>query len=99
MTLKRTQMGWVALAIVTGFALRLGFIAHAAKIDCDSLIYGDIAKNLLTHGVYGFSQTAAGPAPTLIRLPGYPLFLMLCFRVFGVDRYTAVMGVQAVVDL
>ena len=92
-------MGWVALAIMTGFALRLWFIAHAARIDGDSLIYGDIAKNLLTHGVYGFSQTAAGPAPTLIRLPGYPLFLMACFAVFGVDHYVAVMVVQAFVDI
>jgi 4-amino-4-deoxy-L-arabinose transferase-like glycosyltransferase len=74
-------------------------VAHAAQIDGDALIYGDIAKNLLQHGVYGFTQSAAGPLPTLIRLPGYPLFLMLCFRVFGVEHYTAVMGVQVVVDL
>src|SRR5215469_2911783 len=91
--------GWIALAIAAGLVLRVWFIVHAARIDGDTLIYGDIAKNLLAHGVYGFSQTAKGPVPTLIRLPGYPLFLMVCFRVFGIDHYTAVMGVQAVIDL
>ncbi len=99
MTWKRTQTGWVALALVAGFALRAWFIVHAARIDGDSLIYGDIAKNLLTHGVYGFSQTAARPVPTLIRLPGYPLFLAVCFAMFGVEHYVAVLWVQAAVDL
>src|SRR5215469_11132253 len=105
MTLRRTQIvpvalaGWIALACAAGLALRVWFIVHTARIDGDTLIYGDIAKNLMAHGVYGFSQTAKGPVPTLIRLPGYPLFLMLCFRVFGVDHYTAVMGVQAVIDM
>ena len=33
---------------------------------------------------------------TLIRLPGYPLFLAACFRVFGVDNYSAVILVQIV---
>ncbi len=99
MTWKRTQTGWVALATVAGLALRAWFILHAARIDGDSLIYGDIAKNLLTHGVYGFSQTASGPLPTLIRLPGYPLFLTMCFAVFGVERYVAVLWVQAAVDM
>ena len=37
--------------------------------------------------------------PTLIRLPGYPLFLAVCFRIFGFDHYSAVMGVQCVIDL
>ena len=34
------------------------------------------------------------PSPTLIRLPGYPLFLALCFRLFGMENYIAVMLVQ-----
>lgn len=99
MTWKRTQIGWVALAIVVGFSLRAWFIFHAARIEGDSLVYGDIAKNLLTHGVYGFSQTGSGPLPTLIRLPGYPLFLAACFAVFGLEHYIAVLWVQAVIDM
>lgn len=88
-----------AMALALGLALRLWFIAKVARIAGDTLIYGDIAKNWLEHGVYGFSQTAAGPVPTLIRLPGYPLFLAISFRLFGIEHYTAVMYAQGVIDL
>lgn len=100
MTWRRIQLWlWVALPLALGLALRLWFIAHLARIDGDTLLYGDIAKNWLEHGVYGFTQTGIHPRPTLIRLPGYPLFLAACFRVFGIEHYTAVMVVQSVIDL
>ncbi|WP_051979093.1 glycosyltransferase family 39 protein [Edaphobacter aggregans] len=89
----------IAAALAAGLALRLFFVVHAPRIAGDTLVYGDIAKNWMQHGVYGFAQTPHGPAPTLIRLPGYPLFLALWFAVFGADHYTAVMVVQCVVDL
>jgi hypothetical protein len=87
------------LALAAGLVLRLWFVTHAARIDGDSLIYGNIARNWLQHGVYGFAQTARGITPTLIRLPGYPLFLAACFAFFGLDHYIAVMYVQCVIDL
>ena len=87
------------LALAVGLVLRLWFISHAARIDGDTLIYGNIAKNWLQHGVYGFVQTTKGTVPTLIRLPGYPLFLAACFSLFGLDHYIAVMYVQCVIDL
>jgi 4-amino-4-deoxy-L-arabinose transferase-like glycosyltransferase len=97
---RRVQMGlWAAVALALGVGLRLWFIDHTARIIGDSLIYGDIAKNWLRHGVYGFAESGSVPVPTLIRLPGYPLFLVACFRVFGVEHYTAVMYVQCVLDL
>jgi 4-amino-4-deoxy-L-arabinose transferase-like glycosyltransferase len=97
---KRWQMGLcAAAALALGLALRLWFIAKVARIAGDTLIYGDIAKNWLEHGVYGFSQTAAGPVPTLIRLPGYPLFLAISFRFFGMEHYTGVMYIQVAFDL
>ena len=37
--------------------------------------------------------------PTLIRLPGYPLFLAFCFRVFGMENYFAAACVQIALDL
>src|SRR5487761_1362572 len=100
MTRRQLQL-WLcaALALAVGLALRLWFVAHTARIDGDTLLYGDIAKNWLEHGVYGFTQPGHMPRPTLIRLPGYPLFLMACFRVFGIEHYTAVMYVQSVLDL
>jgi hypothetical protein len=87
---------WLSLALVAGLLLRLWFILHFPYISDDSLMYGGLAKNLLTRHVYGFS---ASGAPSLIRLPGYPLFLALCFRIFGLEHYGAVLGVQAAIDL
>lgn len=88
---------WLALSL--GLALRLMFVLHAPRIAGDTLVYGDIAKNWMHHGVYGFADSPTGPVPTLIRLPGYPLFLALCFRVFGDDQYNAVMLIQCLIDL
>ena len=88
---------WAALAL--GMILRLVFILHAPRIAGDTLIYGDIAKNWMHHGVYGFADSPQGPVPTLIRLPGYPLFMAFCFRLFGDDQYNAVMLIQCLIDL
>lgn len=90
---------WIVIfALAAGAALRLWFIYAYPEVQGDPLIYGDIAKNWMLHGVYGLS-TADGLRPTLIRLPGYPLFLMLCFRLFGLEHYHAVMYAQTVIDL
>src|ERR1700722_5025648 len=100
MTTRRRQMELcAAAALALGLALRLWFIANVARIAGDTMIYGYIDKNWLAHVVYGFSQAAAGPVPTLIRLPGYPLFLALSFCLFGIEHCSAVMYVQGVIDL
>jgi 4-amino-4-deoxy-L-arabinose transferase-like glycosyltransferase len=88
----------LGLALAVGLTLRVWFIQHSPKVTGDSLVYGDIAKNWLRHGVYGFSKNL-GARPTLLRLPGYPIFLAACFAVFGVDHYGAPMFVQAFVDI
>lgn len=94
------------LALTLGAALRLWFIWHLPQVNGDGLIYGDIAKNWLLHGIYGVTSYAGGSPgvqatfqPTLIRLPGYPLFLAVCFRIFGVDHYGAVLYLQLAIDL
>jgi hypothetical protein len=79
-------------------ALRLWFIHAYPEVQGDPLIYGDIAKNWMLHGIYGMTASTHVD-PTLIRLPGYPLFLILCFRLFGMEHYHAVMYVQVVIDL
>jgi hypothetical protein len=92
----------VLLALGLGTWLRLWFLWHFPQVNGDGLVYGDIAKNLLLHGIYGRTDyTAAGAVvqPTLIRLPGYPLFLGACFRIFGVDHYGAVLYLQVAIDL
>jgi hypothetical protein len=99
------RRGWLfpLVVLAAGAALRLWTIHAHPQIQGDSLIYGDIAANWLTHGIYGHTVGhASGPPtiePTLVRLPGYPAFLALCFAVFGVANYHAVLYLQAIIDL
>jgi 4-amino-4-deoxy-L-arabinose transferase-like glycosyltransferase len=90
---------WTALALIAGVMLRWWFIDHAARIAGDTLLYGDIARNLIQHGIYGFTVAGHAPRPTMIRVPGYPLFLAACFRVFGMERYPAVLYLQVLIDM
>jgi len=78
--------------------LRLLFVLRFSLISGDSLVYGDIAKNWLLHGIYGvsFGDTVR---PTYMRLPGYPAFLALVFKAFGMEHYGAAMFIQILVDL
>ena len=87
------------VVLSTGLAVRLWFVKHAPNVEGDTTIYGNIAANLLRSHVFGYSETDAGVQPTLIRLPGYPIFLALCFRLFGVANYRAVTLVQTAFDL
>jgi hypothetical protein len=91
------------VVLAAGAALRLWAIHAHPQIQGDSLLYGDIAVNWLTHGIYGHSVGHASGAttvePTLVRLPGYPAFLALCFALFGLASYRAVLYLQAIIDL
>ena len=59
----------------------------------DGKIYSQIAKNVVAYGV--FSTDLQQPiAPTIIRLPGYPLFLAGIYSIFGVGNDSAVHFVQ-----
>ena len=63
----------------------------------DGVVYARLATNLLDHGV--FSSDEEEPfSPTLIRMPGYPLFIVGVYSVFGEGNNTAVRVVQAVLD-
>jgi Dolichyl-phosphate-mannose-protein mannosyltransferase len=102
-SLSRRTMLSILCALVAGTALRLWFIHAFPQIQGDTLLYGDIARNWLTHGIYGRSLTQpGGPTaiiPTLVRLPGYPAFLALSFAAFGTQNYFAVLYLQVVIDL
>jgi hypothetical protein len=89
----------VALALAAGLALRLWMLRKLFDVNGDMLIYGDLAKNLLLHGQYALTLPSGEIYPTLIRLPGYPLFLALCFKVFGMENYFAAACVQIALDL
>ncbi len=86
-----------AAALVVGFLLRAYFVVNHAPFAGDTLVYGDLAHNLLAHHTYGLTEDSI--RPTLIRLPGYPLFLAACFLLFGTEQYLPVLWVQVLVDL
>lgn len=91
----------VGFALLAGLLLRLWWVLKYGQVTDDSHIYGEFARSVLEHHVYGYLDAAHGPdvVPTLIRLPGYPAFLGICFKIFGMENYTAVMVVQAFIDL
>src|ERR1700677_2916697 len=101
--LRRRTILSAVFALTAGAALRLWFIHAFPQIQGDSLLYADIGRNWLTHGIYGRSIVPLGSpqtiTPTLVRLPGYPGFLALCFAAFGKQNYSAVLYLQVVIDL
>ncbi|HEX4155051.1 MAG TPA: glycosyltransferase family 39 protein [Acidobacteriaceae bacterium] len=91
------KAAWIAGALVAGLGLRAAFLAQHPQFSGDALVYGELAHNMLAHHMY--VQTDPALHATLIRMPGYPLFLALCFKLFGDANYLAVLWVQAGVDL
>jgi hypothetical protein len=88
-----------ALALASGLALRLWMLHAIPQVEGDTLLYGGLAKNLLLHGQYAISDGSGVLHSTLLRLPGYPLFLALCFQLFGMENYNAVAYVQIGLEL
>jgi hypothetical protein len=97
---KGNAGAWVSvvLALAAGLGLRLWMLAAFPQVEGDTLVYGDLAKNLL-HGKFALTDGSGVLHSTLIRLPGYPLFLALCFRLFGVDNYTSAACAQIALEL
>jgi len=92
------QRKTLAAVLAAGFALRLFFLLLPVSRDDDTAVYTELARNWFQRGVYGVT-TAQGLRPTLIRLPGYPMFLGAVFAVFGQHRLWPGMVIQAVLDL
>ncbi len=94
----RRHLGFFLAATAAAFALRLLFLWKFSFVEGDSFIYGDIARNWLQHGTFAMTEDGV-PVPTCIRLPGYPAFLALIWKVVGVEHYTAVTVVQMFFDV
>lgn len=93
----RRERWAVAGVLAAGFALRMYFLLLPVSRDDDTLAYAELARNWFHSGIYGFLQGGT-ITPTLIRLPGYPLFLGVVFSVFG-SHLSAALVIQALVDL
>jgi len=90
----------VALALIGGAWMRLQMLKALPQASgSDTLLYGNLAKSLLLHGQFAITDGNGVAHETLIRLPGYPLFLAACFRVLGLDNYNAVVYVQIALEL
>src|SRR5215467_2291159 len=91
---------WFVYAVVLLIALSFRlFVALRLANDepDDGRVYSQIARNMLEQHV--FSHDSQAPyAPSIIRLPGYPLFLAAIYAVFGHGNNTAVRIIQAVID-
>ena len=87
-----------ALLLLVALGFRL-FIALRLPNDepGDARVYSQLAINVLEQHVYSHDPQAPY-APSIIRLPGYPLFLAGVYKIFGHGNNTAVRVVQAVMD-
>jgi signal transduction histidine kinase len=98
MLLRRKGIIVCVILLLLGFAFRF-CLAHFLSNDepTDGKVYAQMARNLLEQHVYSHA-TEAPYEPSLIRLPGYPLFLAAIYSGFGHSNNSAVRIVQAVSD-
>ncbi len=93
----RVWLTYLVLLLV-GLGFRF-FVALRLPNDApdDGRVYAQIARNVLEQHVYSHDNEPPY-VPSLIRLPGYPLFLAAVYSVFGHGNNTAVRVAQAFVD-
>ena len=95
---KPNRMLAYVLLLLAAFSFRVA-VARLLPNDApdDGRVYDQIARNVLERHVY--SHDSEPPyAPSLIRMPGYPLFLAGVYSLSAHDDKTAVRIVQALVD-
>jgi 4-amino-4-deoxy-L-arabinose transferase-like glycosyltransferase len=95
---KRNGILVYTLLLTAAFSFRVA-VARLLPNDApfDGKVYAQIAKNVLEQ--HSYSHATEPPYdPSLIRLPGYPLFVAAVYSVFGHGDDTAVRIVQALID-
>ena len=95
---KRNVAFVYALLLTAALSFRVA-VARFLPNDTpgDGKLYSQIARNLLEQHVYSHA-TEPPYSPSLIRLPGYPLFLAAVYSVFGHRDDFAVRIAQALID-
>ena len=98
MSTRRRFVFVCLLLLLVGLGFRVGVARYLANdAPDDGRIYAQMARNILEQHVYSHA-TEAPYTPSLIRLPGYPLFLAGIYSIFGHTNNTAVRISQAVLD-
>lgn len=93
---RRRRLLFILFGILASLAFNIWIAVYLANEQPDDgKLYAQIANNLLEHGVFS-AETQAPFTPTMIRLPGYPLFLAAVYSL-GSGSNTVVRVVQAVV--
>src|SRR5438046_2187867 len=86
----------VLLVVAAGFRVAIARWFPNDAPD-DGRVYAQMARNVIEQ--HAFSHDAQPPySPSLIRLPGYPLFLAGVYSVFGHTNNGAVRIAQALID-
>jgi 4-amino-4-deoxy-L-arabinose transferase-like glycosyltransferase len=89
------------VALAAGLCLRLFFVLKYPTNSVDTVLYEQMATNWLQHHVYAMDVNGA-IMPVDLRMPGYPAFLALIYRITGRTgpeaRFYVMLG-QAAVDL
>jgi len=95
---KRNGVLVYVLLLTAAFSFRVA-VARLLATDApdDGRVYAQIARNVLEQHAYSH-ETEPPYLPTLIRLPGYPLFIAGVYSIFGHGDNTAVRIVQALID-
>src|SRR5262249_4155093 len=95
----RRRYLWIVIGILSFAALFRVAVVHWLPNDTpgDGIVYAQMARNVLEQHVYSH-DTQAPYGPSLIRLPGYPLFLAGIYSVFGHTNNGAVRIAQALID-
>src|SRR6266403_1365636 len=98
-TILRRRVFWIVFALIIVAAGFRVSVAHWLPNDApdDGRTYAQIARNVLEQHVYSH-ESEAPYDPTLIRLPGYPLFLASIYSIFGHTNNGAVRIIQALID-
>jgi hypothetical protein len=95
---KQRKLIGYALLLVIAFSFRLSVaLSLANDTPEDGRVYAQMARNLLEQHVYSHAQ-APPYKPSLIRLPGYSIFLAAVYSIFGHWNNTAVRIVQSLLD-
>ena len=96
---RQNRWFFIVFALL-GVGLRLFYVYWFPHYAGDSILYADIAQNWLHKGTYALTENDVAVA-TLIRLPGYPAFLALLFKILGAnaEHMLPVLLVQAFIDL